>query len=659
MKTTATPERTGHIWRFGVYEVDTRRGELRRNGIPLKLREQSLLVLTTLLEHAGDVVTREELRQVLWPSDVFVDFDHSLSMAILKLREALNDSVNNPRYIETVPKRGYCFIAPATRLDEGGDQPGSPVALPEAGPASTPVARRARWRSLPGSMILLLACCALGIVVGILFALDTWGIRDSAMRLLKPHNARLPITIESIAVLPLENLSGDREQEYFSDGLTDTLITYLGQITPWRVISRASVMRYKRGKTPLPQIARELNVDAVVEGTVQREAGRIQISVQLLDARGDRHLWANTYEHATEDILGFERRVALSIAHEISGRVLPAQETRLNGRRTVNPEAYDDYLHGRYLLGQRTAEAESGARSYFDEARRLDPEFALAYSGLADTYSVGWFVNMDLALAEQYGRRAVELDPGLAEGHASIGMAEVYEHNFAEAGKELRRAIELNPNYAMAHHWYSAYLLLTGRLSDALAANDRARQLDPFSLPINYLRGVMLVSLHDDDRAVEQLKFAASIDPGSVAPHIALQSIYWTEGRVAEALSEERIAATLSHHSEELPDIEKIAAANKTAGLSATILKDAELRQSWYARQQHSDKTPPADLSSSEEIALCYARLHDRQKTLIWLNRSFHDDPVDYPLNLSLPALQWLHSDAAFQALLRRAGLPA
>jgi TolB-like protein/DNA-binding winged helix-turn-helix (wHTH) protein/Tfp pilus assembly protein PilF len=535
MKMTAALERTGHIWRFGVYEVDTRRAELRRNGIPQKLRDQSLLVLTTLLEHAGDVVSREELRQVLWPSDVFVDFDHSLSMAILKLREALNDSVNNPRYIETVPKRGYCFIAPVMRLDEGADQPGGPVTLTEDGPATTPVARRARWWSLPASRILLLACCGLG-VAGILFALDTWGIRDTAIRILKPGSARLPIKIESIAVLPLENLSGDREQEYFSDGLTDTLITYLGQITPWRVISRASVMRYKRGKTPLPQIAGELNVDAVVEGTVQREAGRIQISVQLLDARGDRHLWASTYQHATEDVLGFERQVALAIAHEISSRVLPAQETRLNSRRTVNPEAYDDYLHGRYLLGKRTAEGESGARSYFDEARRLDPEFALAYSGLADTYSVGWFVNMDLALAEQYGRRAVELDPELAEGHASIGIAEAYEHRFADAGKELQRAIELNPNYAMAHHWYSVHLLFTGRPSDALAANDRARQLDPFSLPINYLRGVILVSLREDDRAVEQFNFAASIDPDSAAPHIALQGIYWTEGRAGRGI---------------------------------------------------------------------------------------------------------------------------
>jgi TolB-like protein/DNA-binding winged helix-turn-helix (wHTH) protein/Tfp pilus assembly protein PilF len=654
----ATPARPGHIWRFGVYEVDTRRAELRRDGIPLKLRDQSLLVLTTLLEHAGDVVTREELHRVLWPSDVFVDFDHGLSMAILKLREALNDSVNKPRYIETVPKRGYCFIAPVTRLAGSADQPESPVTAPEAGPTATPVAPSARRRPLSASRIFLLACCGLGVLMVLLFALDTRGIRDTAMGALKPRNTRLPITVESVAVLPLENLSGDREQEYFSDGLTDTLITYLGQITPLRVISRASVIRYKRGRTPLPQIARELNVDAVVEGTVQREAGRIRISVQLLDARADRHLWASTYEHAAEDVLGFEKQVALSIAHEISGRVLPAQETRLNSRQTVNPKAYDDYLRGRFLLGQRTAEGEMGARAYFDEARRLDPEFALAYFGLADTYSVGWFVNMDLALAEQYGRRAIGLDPELAEGHASVGVAEVYEHKFAEGGKELQRAIELNPNYAMAHHWYSVYLLFTGRPADALAANNRARQLAPFSLPVNYLRGVMLVILHEDDRAIEQFKFAASIDPDADAPHLGLQQIYWTQGRVAEALAEERIVATLSHHSEELPDIEKIAAANKNAGLPAAMLKDAELKQSWYTRQQR-DKTPSSELFSSEEIALCYARLHDRERTLTWLNRSIQDDPVDYPLNLFLPALDWLHSDAAFKTLLRQAGLPS
>jgi TolB-like protein/DNA-binding winged helix-turn-helix (wHTH) protein len=385
---------------------------LRRNGRRIKLRDQSFLVLAALLEHAGEVVTREDLRQVLWPSEVFVDFDHSLSMAILKLREALGDSADKPRYIETIPKRGYCFIAAVSRLEEAGDQPASSVLLPEAAPPPVPVAPVAQFAHRghqPVWNTLLLACCGLGVVVGILFALDTRDIRESALRAIKPGSTQLPLSIESVAVLPLENLSGDREQEYFSDGLTDTLITYLGQITPLRVISRTSVMRYKRGGTPMPQIARELNVDAVVEGTVQREAGRIQISVQLLDARGDRHLWASTYEHAAEDVLGFEKQVALSIAHEISSRVLPAQETRLNIRRTVNPQAYDDYLHGRYLLGLRTAAGEAGARAYFDEALRIDPGFAPAYSGLADTYSVGWFVNMDLAMAERYGRKAVEL----------------------------------------------------------------------------------------------------------------------------------------------------------------------------------------------------------------------------------------------------------
>ena len=650
-----TATKHGQIWRFGVYEVDTRRGELRRNGKPLKLRDQSFRILITLLEHSGEVVTREELRQVLWPSDVFVDFDHSLSMAILKLRGVLSDSTDKPRYIATIPKRGYSFIAPVSRLDETVDPP-SQVELPEDVPAATPAERPARRSHPLGWKTLLLVCCGFGVAAGILFALDTWGIRDRASRALSPGNPPLPISIESVAVLPLENLSGDREQEYFSDGLTDTLITYLGQITPLRVISRASIMRYKRGRTPLPQIARELNVDAVVEGTVQRDAGQIQISVQLLDARGDRHLWASTYEHAAEDVLGFERQVALSIAHEISSRVQPGQETRLNNRRMVNPQAYDDYLHGRYLLGLRTAAGEAGARAYFDEARRLDPGFAPAYSGLADTYSVGWFVKMDLALAEQYGRKAVELDPDLAEGHASVGIAEVFEHKFAEAEKELQRAIELNPNYAMAHHWYSAYLLMTGRATDALAANNRARQLDPYSLPINYLRGIILECLHEYDRAVEQFGFAASIDPSSPAPHGELQRIYWMEGRV-EALSEERIVATLSHSSEQLSDIEKIAAENKNAGLAAAMLKDAEIKERWYARESNHDPTTSPALSSSEEIALCYARLHDRQKTLTWLDRSIHDDPVDFPLNLSLPAFDWLHSDAAFQALLRRAGL--
>ena len=651
-----TATKHGQIWCFGAYEVDTRRGELRRNGKPLRLRDQSFRILITLLEHSGEVVTREELRQVLWPSDVFVDFDHSLSMAILKLRGVLSDSTDKPRYIATIPKRGYSFIAPVSRLDEA-ENPPSRVELPEHVPPLTPAEQPAprshplRWK------ILLLVCCGFAVVVGILFALNTWGIRDRASRAFIPGNPPLPISIESVAVLPLENLSTDREQEYFSDGLTDTLITYLGQITPLRVISRASVMRYKGGKTPLPQIARELNVDAVVEGTVQRAGGKIHISVQLLDARGDRHLWANTYEGAAEDMLSFENTVALSIAHEISGRVQPVQETRRNSRQTVNPRAYDDYLHGRFLLGQRSLEGETGARAYFDEARRLDPNFAPAYSGLADTYSVGWFVNIDLPLAEQYGRRAVVLDPELAEGHASLGIAGLYGHKFADAGKELQRAIELNPNYAMAHHWYSLYLLLTGHPADALAANDRARRLDPFSLPVNYLRGVILICLREYDRAIQQASFLASMYPGSTMPHWELEEIYWMQGRVAEAIAEERIVATLSHHSEELPNIEKVAAANAGGGVRAALLKDGQIKESWYGRQQKGDNSTTSQVFMAGEIAMCYALLHDREKTLIWLNQLSRDDPYGYTAVKSFPAYEWLHSDAAFQALLRRAGL--
>jgi TolB-like protein/DNA-binding winged helix-turn-helix (wHTH) protein len=621
-------------FRFGPFEVDFSLGELRKSGLLVHVQHQPLRVLEILLEHPGTIVTREQLRERLWSADTFVDFDHSLNSAVKKLRQAIGDEPDAPRYLETLPGRGYRFRGEV-----------SPIVGRQAPPA-----RSRRW----------LAFAGLGLIaaIAIPFVFNVTQVRDRAWRAIRGSDSPIPVPLQSIAVLPLENLSGDPEQEYFAEGLTDTLITNLGQIATMHVISRASVMRYKGGKTPLPQIVRELDVDAVVEGTVQRADGKILISVQLLDARRDRHLWANTYEHSAEDVLGLERKVALAIAHEISGRVTPAEETRLNSKRVVNREAYDDYLRGRYLLGQRTPEAESGARTYFDEARRLDPGFALAYSGLADTYSVSWDISLDLTLAEQYGREAVALDPDLAEGHASVGIAEVYEHKFVDAEKELQRAIELNPNYAMAHHWYSLYLIFLDRPTEALAANARARRLDPFSFPINYLRGVMLAALQEDARAVEQLRFAASINPDSTSPHVELQLVYWMEGRVGEALSEEEIIATLLHQSEGPRNAEEIAAANRKAGLRAARLKDVEIKERLYAREQRSDALPSSGLYSAEEIAVCYALLHEKRKTLFWLNRALHDDQAYFSLILTAPAFDWLRSDGQLHALIRRAGLP-
>src|ERR1019366_7222439 len=298
-----------------------------------------------------------------------------------------------------------------------------------------------------------------------------------------------------------------------------------GQISSLRVISRTSVMQYKGTRKPLPEIARELNVDAAVEGTVLRSGSRVRITAQLLQARTDRHLWAETYEQDFEDVIRLERQMALAIAHEVTGRLTPAQETRLAHGRTANPRAYDAYLRGRYFWGQRTPEPARAAIGYFEQALREDPHFALAYSGLADCYSVSWWTKGDLPLAEKYARKALALEPDLAD-----------------AQKELRRALDLNPNYVMAHHWRSLHLLYLGRLEEALAENERARQLDPFSFPVNHLRVYALLGLHQYDHALEQAETEAAIAPRSPDPHAQMARVYWIEGRVPDGLTEERNA---------------------------------------------------------------------------------------------------------------------
>ena len=498
--------------RFGVFELDLQTGELRKSGVLLHLPPQPFKVLALLASHSGELVTREEIRERIWGSETFVDFEHGLNFAIKKIRNTLGDDPETPRYIQTLPRRGYRFIYPV-----------------DVGAVREPP-RRTQWALTSAAGAILAAAT-------VLVALNVAGLRERLARMigagLSPPSGAQPAAplprIESIAVLPLENLSGDPKQEYFADGLTDALITDLGKVATLRVISRTSVMQYKRSKTPLPQIARELNVDAVVEGTVQRSGERVRITAQLLEARTDRHLWAESYERDAGEIIRLEEQVALAIAHEVSGRLTTDQETRLASKRAVNPRAYDAYLHGRYLWNERDPEIAGGARAYFEQALREDPGFALAYSGLADYYTVGWGVWTDQRLAERYARKAVALEPDLAEAHASLGITCTYQGKFPEADKELKRALELNPNYVMAHHWYSLHLTALGRLSEALAENDRARQLDPFSLPVNFWRGVILIGLHEYDRAIEQSETTSVINPHSDAPHGNLARIYWID----------------------------------------------------------------------------------------------------------------------------------
>jgi TolB-like protein/DNA-binding winged helix-turn-helix (wHTH) protein len=455
--------------RFGVFELDLEAGQLRKHGVRVRLQEQPLQVLAMLVGRKGELVTREELQRRLWPADTFVDFDHGLNKAINKIREALCDATESPRFVETVPRRGYRFLADVNIVEESKLNTGlanQPQPRPEADergdstsqPATPkPLALSPRWKISALVLFLLIA------------SLAAWELY---------FRTRLPArVIRSLAVLPLESLSSDASQDYFADGMTDELISDLGQINALRVISRTSVMTYKHVRKPLPQIARELQVDAVVEGTVLRSGNKVRVTAQLIEASSDKHLWSQSYEGELRDALALQNKVAKAIADQIQINLNPREQAALKNVKVVNPQAYESYLKGRYFWNKRTADGLKAALTYFNQAIDQDPNYAPAYSGLADTYALlaDWEYGVmtpkeALPKAKAAAMKALELDDTLGEAHNSLAFClDVYDWNFGSAGKEYRKAIELNPGYATAHQWYASHLIVLGRNGEAIA----------------------------------------------------------------------------------------------------------------------------------------------------------------------------------------------
>ena len=612
---------------FGEYELDCETGELRRSGTLVKLQPQPAKLLNILVNRPGEVVTRQELAEQVWGSETYVDFEHGLNFAIRQIRSVLEDDAEHPRFLETVPKRGYRFIAPVSNQPQRTDD------------------KRSRVQPLPprkSSLRYLLAALAVTGLATTLIVMNNRGVA-----LYKRAGGMVGSRkIESLAVLPLHNLSANAEQEYFSDGMTDQLITDLAKFRNLRVISHTSVQRYKNTKQSLPEIAKELGVDAVVEGTVARSGDRIRITAQLIDARLDRHLWAESYERDLQDILALQDEVAHDISAEIRLELTPQEQPAATVRK-INPKAYDAYMRGRYLWGQRNGEAITKAVGYFQQAVQEEPDFALAYSGLSDCYSVRWRGKTDFPRAEAYARKALSLQPDLAEGHVSLGLAHLFQYKMADAGGELRRALELNPNNAMASHFYADYLLAIGRPAEALAENDRARQLDPFSLPINTMRGLILTGLREYDQALNQLERTAEIAPQAPSLHNFLARIYWLEGRAPEAIAEERKEGTLAHSSERLRDLEEVAAAYAKSGLRAAQVRSAQLME------LHQDSNSQAIL-----IAFQYGTLENEAKVLQWLERSSRAQESNLVLLAkTAPELDFLRTNPRFQDLFHRVGL--
>lgn len=659
-----TPVSAHVAWRFGVYEVDTRSLEVRRAGVPVKLREQSFVILVHLLEHAGEIVTREELRRALWPSDTFVDFDHSLSTAMMKLRDALGDSAETPIYIETIPKHGYRFIAPVSVKEDAWNGPSftNAISTPHfsistneseaelrAEADNAPFPKKpdnGAMRSAASKRIVVLAAAAMLCLLAALFLIKVFlpNIRVGEGDLASQK-------IKYIAVLPLENLSGDPEQEYFADGMTDALLADLAKIGTLRVISRQSTMRYKGSKKPLPEIARELNVNAIVEGTVQRSGDKIRITAQLLQAKFDSHLWVGSYDRDFRDVLSLQGEVAQDIARQIAVKLSPADTRRLVAARTVNPEAYEAYLKGRFQWYSISRHGLDAAERYYKLALEKDPNYALAYSGLADV----WLVRTDsgyqspseaVPKAIAAALKAEQLDPALSEAHVTLANIDfTYKRDWTSAEKEFKRAIELNPNSQIAHFMYADYLISLKRNEEWQSEIQQALALDPMSSFTRTFYGWQLIYLGRYDEAIDVLQKVLASQPGFSSADMGLWGAYYKKHMDAQAMQE---AIKFFRDIDDQKAAAALSAGYHQAGYKEGMKRAADVL-ALRAQQSHVPCI---------RIARLYAHAGDKNRTLQWLERA--DEAREAPLVHLGVAWDWdfLRSDPRFQAILGRLNFP-
>jgi TolB-like protein/DNA-binding winged helix-turn-helix (wHTH) protein len=626
--------------KFGVFEADLRNGELTKQGTRLRLQEQPFQLLAMLLEKPGELVTREEVRRRLWPQTI-VDFDHGLNKAISKIRDTLGDSAENPRFIETVSRRGYRFLAdvtvvrdgqPQTAIDDLAATTDDPVpGAVEVGTSANRPPHAPPWRPLGA---------ALAVVLAISFAWILYSSRHSSL------------AIRSLAVLPLANFSNDTSQEYFADGMTEELITNLGQISALRVISRTSVMPYKSVHKPLAEIARDLNVQAVVEGSVFRSGDRVRISVQLIRVPADEHLWAQSYEGDLRDTLALQSQVAQAIANQIRVTVSRQERAALKKSNPVNAGAYDAYLKGRYYWNKRTAEGLNQAIEFFKLSIAADPSNAEAYSGLADSYALSgdWKFGL-LAPAEAFpqakaaANEALALDEGLAEAHTSLAFVlDLYYWDWAAAEKEYKLAISLNPGYANAHHWYAWHLFVMGRNGEALLEMRKAESLDPLSLVNRADVADALCVAHLFDEAVQQSQKTLALDPHFGIGHFQLGQALVQQHQYQAAIVEFQKAIELSGHLAAFDaNLANAYAVSGQKTQAMAIALDLEAR---------SHLNPSADA----DVALIYVGLGDWEQAMLWLNKAY--DARFNPSILLRPAFDPLRRNAQFKDLRRRIGLP-
>lgn len=625
--------------RFGPFTVDLISRELHNNGHKIHVQEKPFQILAILLEQPGELVTREEFRRRLWPADTFVDFEHSINTAIKKLREALEDNADEPRYIETLPRRGYRFI-------------GCPAAAPgaEAGPAPRTreliAVPRETWQTRLRRRQYVLLPGAAVLVVALLVGLNVGGVRDRLWQQRNPGQGPA-IPIESLAVLPFDNLSGDPSKDYFADGFTDELITDLAEQAPIRVVSRSSVMRYKGSRKPLPEIARELNVDAIVEGSISLSDQQVRITAQLIHAPSDRHLWAHSYERDRKDLFSIQSEVATTIASLIRATTDDMSSANVRSpspHQRFTAATYEISLECRKLRMTATEEGVNHAIQCYQHILTLDPNCAAAYADLAFSYLALGLDSVPKSRAAAI--RALDLDPALPEAHLALGdFKAVYEKDLTGAEREFSQALALNPSYARAHLDHAQVLVATRRMADAVAEIKTGRELDPFSARDAVFSGMILFMAGQYDRAIEEEKAALQLDLHLDRTHYWLGYAYEQKGMYNDAMAEYERGLADDDHGIFLAAL----------GRSFSLAGDARKAEEVKGKIEHFSGK---DFVWPYDAALFYAALGDHDRAFEWLERDQKQrDGWLLFLNVD-PRLSGLRSDPRFQNLAHRIGLP-
>ena len=622
-------------YKFGAYELDSSRLELRYHDRLLKLERIPTQLLILLLEKKGQVVSRQEIIERLWGKDVFLDTEHGINTSVRKIRRALKEDVEWPRFVQTVSGKGYRFVPDEVITNPSGTAASAKVLVP-ADEALTPVSiEPGPNRTNDGSVSRkwLWAAVALLLAAGAALAFNVAGLRD----LVFAKNSIGPI--HSVAVLPLANMSGDPSQDYYADGMTDELITALAQNRSLRVISRTSAIQYKGAGRPLREIARALGVDGILEGSVHRSANRVHMNLQLIYAPTDTHVWAATYDRDLSETMSLPEEVSRTIAKEVG--VAPA----VRPQRYIDPEAHDAYLIGRdYLFRGNNVRA----KEYFEKAVHLQPDYATGWAGMADAYMQEAADDMrspgGFAEAWKDARKAVALDDSVPEGHNSLASLYLFDRwDWPRAEEESRRAVELNPNYAHGHHIHCYALLVMNRDDEALQEQKRADEIDPFGRP--WAMGRMYIYLRRYDAAISELRRRVEVQPEESDFHFFLAEAYWLEGTWEDSERELETANRLAGNLK-LAEAEH-QAFERNGEKGAEEFAVSEIRT--LTRKQYVP---------SWNVAFQYAFLGDKEETLRYLEGAYREHSHELVFLQKQPVFDFLHSDERYRALVKKIGLP-